>query len=128
MVEKVLTINTSRFTKFKLVDIVPITTAVIGAISGSLGTALVNDWRKRKSERLATYEDLINRYLFQVQDTAESLWHRFDNIANMGGRVIMENGYYEKDTLYALGCLLAYKRILLLDGVYSHMAANQTEI
>ena len=36
LVEKVLTINTSHFTKFKLVDIVPITTAVIRAISGSL--------------------------------------------------------------------------------------------
>jgi hypothetical protein len=102
-------------------DPIPIVTAIIGAVSGSIGTTLLNDWRKRKTERLFLHENLIHRYLLQVQDVVESLWYRFDNVKNRGGKVIMQQEYYEKSTLYALACLLAYKRILLLDGVYSQM-------
>ena len=30
----------------------------------------------------------------------------------------MQDAYYEVSTLYVLGCVLAYQRIFLLDGVY----------
>ena len=37
----------------------------------------------------------------------------------------MENSYFEESTLYAISCVLAFKRILLLDGIYLQLDDNQ---
>jgi hypothetical protein len=102
-------------------DISTLFPALIGAISGSLGGASINDWYRRKALKKTLHENLINQYLLQLQDFAESLWYRLDNIKNKGGHRIMNDIYFEETTLYALGSVLAYARIFLLDGVYSQM-------
>lgn len=39
----------------------------------------------------------------------------------LGAHLIKQDKYFEESTLYALACVLAYKRILLLDGIYSQI-------
>lgn len=102
-------------------DISSLFPALIGAVGGSLGAASINDWFRRRDSKRILHENLINQYLLQLQDSAESLWYRLDNIKNNGGRSIMEDIYFEETTLYSIGCVIACRRIFLLDGVYSQM-------
>ncbi len=95
-----------------------IVAALIGALFGSIGAAWYEYRRKHEDEIRLAREKLIERYLLQLQDAAESLWHRLKNVRERGGRTLMSDSYYEVSTLYALGRVLAYERILLLDGVY----------
>ena len=102
-------------------DITIIVSALIGAVGGSLGASFINDFLRRRAERTYLHEGLVNRYLLQLQDAIESLWYRLDNTSGIGGQELMEDSYYEVSTLYALACVFAFKRILLLDGVYSQL-------
>jgi hypothetical protein len=102
--------------------LVTIISALIGAGVGSLGATIINDLLRRRGERMALRKSLANRYLLQLQDVIESLWHRLANVKEGGGgEKHMEDEYYEVSTLYALACVLAYNRILLLEGVYSQL-------
>lgn len=94
--------------------------ALIGAIGGSIGGIIISNYLKEKSERESKRRSIIDTYLIQLQDFTETLWHRFNNIKNQGGRFVM-NSYFEESTLYSLGCILAYRRILLFEGIYSQI-------
>ena len=95
--------------------------ALIGAVIGSIGSNIVSHLLKQRSERESIRRSLIDKYLLQLQDAVDSLWYRFNNLSNLGGQQVMDEVYYEESTLYSLGCVLAYKRILLLDGIYSQL-------
>jgi hypothetical protein len=95
--------------------------ALIGAISGSLGGNIISDWLRRRNEKDLLRKTITDRYLLQLQDSIESLWFRLDSIKGRGGGLIMDNLYYEESTLYALGIVFAYNRILLLEGIYSQV-------
>jgi hypothetical protein len=95
--------------------------ALIGAAVGSLGAVLVQHGLSQRAELKRRREVLVQRYLCQLQDAVESLWYRLDNLANMGGRGVMKDPYYEYTMLYALGKALASERILILDGVYAQL-------
>jgi hypothetical protein len=95
--------------------------ALIGASIGSIGAVIAADWRKRKAETSQRREELVQRYLFQLQDSVESLWYRLDNLARRGGRFVMPDQYFETTTLYALGRVLAVERLLALEGVYPQL-------
>jgi hypothetical protein len=69
-------------------DIVPIITALIGLAGGSIITGLVTDWRTSKRERLAIHENLIHKIFLQLQDAAESLWSRFDNLSALYSTIL----------------------------------------
>jgi hypothetical protein len=99
--------------------LVAIITALIGAGLGSIGTVLIRDRLQRKAEAQAAQARVLQLYLLQLQDAVECLWYRLFNIYRKGGKSAMDEGYYETSTLYALGRVLAYERILLLDGVYA---------
>jgi hypothetical protein len=101
--------------------ITTIIAALIGATIGSMGATFSSDWLKRKGEKTTLREELIQRYLLQLQEALESLYHRLDNIKNKEASIVLEDIYFEETTLYALGCVLAYRRILLLDGIYSQL-------
>ena len=60
--------------------------ALIGAGIGSIGAVLVGDARKQRAERAERRELVVQRYLFQLQDSAESLWYRLKNLAYEHGR------------------------------------------
>ena len=94
---------------------------MIGAVSGSFGGNLISDYLRKRSERENIRKNIINTYLIQLQDAIESLWFRFYNIKDRGGRLVMSDKYYEHSTLYALASVLAYNRIMLLDGIYSQL-------
>lgn len=101
--------------------IITLLPALIGAISGSFGGNVISNYIKEKSERESKRRFIIDTYLIQLQDFTEALWHRFNNIKNKGGRMVMDNSYFEESTLYSLGCILAYRRILLFAGIYSQI-------
>jgi len=101
--------------------LLPLISAGIGAGAGSLGATLLGDALKRKSERRLLREKLVNNYLLQLQDAVESLWGRLINKGALLALKETTDPYFERSTLYALACLLAYNRILLLDGVYSQI-------
>jgi hypothetical protein len=95
--------------------------ALIGAGVGSVGAVLVADWRKQQAESTERREALVQRYLFQLQDSIESLWYRLENLARRSGRLVMQDQYFETTTLYALGRVLAIERLLALEGVYPQL-------
>jgi hypothetical protein len=63
--------------------------ALIGAVIGSLGAVLVEAHLKRRAEETARRQILVRRYLFQLQDAAESLWFRLYNL-NFPGRSVCD--------------------------------------
>jgi hypothetical protein len=95
--------------------------ALIGAMIGSVGSIFLDAWLRGNREKRRKRDELVQRYLLQLQDAMEGLWYRIDNLARRGGRKVMEDRYFEISTLYALGRVIAYERILLLDGVYPQL-------
>ena len=106
--------------------------ALIGAGVGSIGAEYLKDYFRRKAEQRneqlqheaeiqRVQKKLVQQYLLQLQDAIESLWYRLDNVKNRGGRAVMKDRYFEVSTLYALGRVLAYERILILDGIYPQL-------
>lgn len=61
-------------------DITTVISALIGALVGSLGSIVIGDLLKRKAEKIALQQKLINRYLLQLQDAIEALWYRLDTL------------------------------------------------
>lgn len=108
--------------------LVTILAALIGAVIGSLGSKFVEDRLRRADQTRQNRAQLVQRYLFQLQDATESLWFRFQNIQLRGGRAVMDDRYFEISTLYALGRVLAYSRILVLDGIYPQLNAFEAEL
>jgi hypothetical protein len=102
--------------------------ALIGASVGSIGAVIASDWRKRKAEMSQRREALVQRYLYQLQDSAVSLWYRLDNLERRNGRLVMDDQYFETTTLYALGRVLAIERLLALEGVYPQLATLYPEL
>lgn len=102
--------------------------ALIGASVGSIGAVIASDWRKRKAEIRERREALVQRYLYQLQDSAVSLWYRLDNLERRSGRLVMPGPYFETTTLYALGRVLAIERLLALEGVYPQLATLYPEL
>jgi hypothetical protein len=102
--------------------------ALIGAVIGSLGAVLVEAHLKRRAEETARRQILVRRYLFQLQDAAESLWFRLYNLNFRGGRYVMSDEYFANTMLYALGRVLAIERILALEGIYPELEALYPEL
>jgi hypothetical protein len=98
-----------------------ISASLIGAGLGSLGTKVYENLSRNRAEREELRREVVDRYLLQLQDGVDDLWYRLDNLKNRGGQVVMTNEYFEISTLYALGRVLAYERIFLLDGIYPQL-------
>ena len=99
-------------------DFITVIAALIGAVVGSLGAKLIDELLKRKAEAASLRQSIIYQYLLELQFAIDSLWHRLDTLKGPGSHNIHDK-YYEASTLYSLACVLAYRRILFLDGVYS---------
>jgi hypothetical protein len=95
--------------------------ALVGATIGSVGAVVIQSWLSAKSERRRQREAVVQRYLYQLQDSVESLWYRLKNLTDFGGRVVMEDEYFATSSLYSLGRVLALERILILEGVYPQL-------
>lgn len=113
-------------------EIAAIIGAAVGAIAtvtGVIAQALLKNRadaeerrEARESDRERQRRDLVQRYLFQLQDAVVSLRLRLENWARRGGQAWSESidpGYWDVTTLYALGRALAAERILSLEGVYA---------
>jgi len=88
-----------------------------------LGAVWLAERHRRSAEEEARRRSLVNRHLFQLQEAADTLWHRLANVRHRGGRYVMTDEYFSQSTLYALGRVLAVERILGLEGVYPELAA-----
>ena len=102
--------------------------ALIGASVGSIGAVIASDMSKRKAELRERREALVQRYLYQLQDSAVSLWYRLDNLHRRRGRDMMDDQYFQTTTLYSLGRVLAIERLLALEGVYPQLATLYPEL
>ena len=95
-----------------------ISSALIGAVIGSVGATFISNWLSRRGDKQRAYENVVQKYLLQLQDAVDSLWWRLHNLRDMGGRNVMEDSYYEISTLYALGKVLAFKYMVIVEGAY----------
>jgi hypothetical protein len=85
----------------------------------------------RNAESRARRQRLATRYLSQLQDAAESLWFRIDNLRDRAGAAWMDRhnpGYREISTVYAAGRYLALYRILTLEGVWADLIELDPEL
>ncbi len=81
----------------------------------------------RESGRERQRRELVQRYLFQLQDAVVSPRLRLENWAWRGGQTVSESvdpGYWDVTILYALGRALAAERILSLEGVYAAIESS----
>jgi hypothetical protein len=106
----------------------PVLAALIGAFIGSIGTAVVQEWLRSRREGGERREALVRRYLFQLQDAVEALWHRVYNVRHEGGKGAMTASYQASTTVYALGRVLAAERILTLEGVYPQLKHHYPDL
>jgi hypothetical protein len=102
--------------------------ALIGAFCGSIGTVAVQEWLRSRREHNQHREALVRRYLFQLQDAVEALWHRVYNVRHEDGKGAMTPSYQASTTVYALGRVLAAERILTLEGVYPQLKHHYPEL
>jgi hypothetical protein len=100
-----------------MAEVATVVAALIGAVIGSLGAVWLGEHQRREARRRV----LVGGYLFQLQDAAESLWRRLDNLKNRGGRAVMSETYFAQTTLYALGRVLAMERIMGLEGIHPEL-------
>lgn len=91
--------------------------ALIGALIGSIGAVFAEFWLSGRAKDKLARKQLAQKYLYQLQDAAESFWYRIDNLA-VFHRELRDDSYFELTTLYVLGRVLACERILGLDGIY----------
>jgi hypothetical protein len=99
-----------------------IVAALIGAFIGSVGAKLVEAAIASRTDVRRRRRAVAVRYLFQLQDAAESLWYRLDNAAHHGAKEVTTDAYLRTSSLYALGRVLCLERILVLEGGYSEIA------
>lgn len=93
----------------------------IGAIGGVLGILLKHVLELRRDSRRVR-EQLVGGFLYQFQDSVESLWHRLSNIAHNGGLSVMEDQYFETSMLYALGKVFALEHLMGAEGIYLQLS------
>lgn len=81
----------------------------------------IKEKKEELKEKQRRMHELVQSHLSQFEEIVSSLWYRHYNLLFMDGKIVMEtrdDDYYMHSHLYALACLLAYKRIFLLDGIY----------
>lgn len=95
--------------------------ALAGILFGSIGAVLLQHRLSGIRDAQQQRKNLIRGYLFQLQDSAEALSFRFQNLLTFGGRRVMTESYFAESTLYALGRVLAVERWFVLEGVYARL-------
>jgi hypothetical protein len=110
-------------------------TGIIGALSGAALQGFVSyrseqrrQAHEEEAQRRTRYEALVRRYLFQLQDAVEALWHRVYNLRHEYGEEAMTPPYLVATTIYALGRVLAAERVLTLEGVYPRLGELHREL
>ena len=101
--------------------------ALIGAVLGSLGGVLLEGLLEIRQSESVAKESLVQRYVYDLQEGAESLQWRVRNADKHGGVNKMPDEYYVTSTMYALCRVLAADRILIVDGVYTICDNNKAD-
>jgi hypothetical protein len=95
--------------------------ALGGIVFGSVGAVLLQHRLSQTSLALQQRRVLVEGYLFQLQDAAEALSFRLQNLLKYGGRSVMTESYFAASTLYAVGRVLAIERLFVIKGVYAQL-------
>jgi hypothetical protein len=107
-------------------NLVSLVGALIGAIGGSLGGNFLTHWLSQKTEKEKLSKYITDKYLIQLQYLLVSLYYRLYNMNQQGGSTFMKHikgndEYYIMSSLYILGAVLSYHRILVIEGIYSQI-------
>jgi hypothetical protein len=107
-------------------DLLALSSTLIAALFGSFVGNLIPELIKRKSEKEKLEKDITDKYLIQLQYIIQSFVNRLSNLSDKGGADYMkrktgDENYYILTTLYTLGSIFAYNKILLFEGVYSQI-------
>jgi hypothetical protein len=95
-------------------------TLLIAAIGGAITAAIQYGFR-RYGETQQQRREIVETQLLQLQNSAESLYYRAENLLNQSGKSIMDDDYYVKTSAFALGRLLAHEQLLISKGVYAKL-------
>lgn len=102
--------------------------SLIGAVIGSIGAVIIGKWMENRKVLIQERKNLVQCYLFQLQDAVEALWNRLDNLAHCYGKAAMDQEYFEASTLYAIGRVLAIERIMMLEAAYPQLEICYPEL
>jgi len=101
-------------------EIVVVISALIGAGVGSLGAQILSHKLTAKKEKQEEIDILNSKYFVQFQYAAELLYGRLENLT-LDTRERSDVTYLQQSTLYAICCVLAYKRLFYLEGIHFQM-------
>ena len=98
-----------------------VATALLIAASGGAITAAIQYGFRRYDETQQQRRELIETQLLQLQNSAESLYYRANNLLGWSGKSVMGDDYYLKTSVFAIGRVLAHEQQLIAKGVYAKL-------
>lgn len=95
-------------------------TLLIGAVGGAI-TAAVQYGFRRYGETQQQRREIVETHLLQLQNSAESLYYRANNLLDWAGKTVMTDDYYVMTSAFAFGRVLAHEQQLMAKGVYAKL-------
>lgn len=103
-------------------------TQLAALIFAALGTFLgagIQYFFQRHSAARQERREIIEVHLLQLQNAAESLFYRMNNLLDGGGRGVMKDEYFRTTSLYIIGKVLAQEALLGSQGIYAKLSYNE---
>ena len=97
-----------------------LTSLLIGAAGGAI-TAAIQFGFRRFAETSQQRREVVETHLLQLQNAAESLYYRVNNLRDWAGKSVMKEDYYRQSSAYIIGKVLAHESLLVSKGVYAKL-------
>jgi hypothetical protein len=91
---------------------------VLGLVSAGAGVLITKLW-ELQSEKRRERQEIVAKYLSQLQDAVDTLWSRMEGIRNSPSSYDFEGTYFQDTNVYAMGRVLAIERVIAERGLYS---------
>ena len=89
-----------------------------GAVFGGVLATFFSHFLDARNQATVQQSAITQKYLMPAQDAAEAMWFRLNNIKNQGGLEQMSPEYFQVSTLYAIGRLSAFARVIQAEGMF----------
>lgn len=96
---------------------------LIGAVGGAITAAIQYAFR-RYGETQQQRREIVETHLLQLQNSAESLYYRANNLLGWSGRSAMGDDYFVKTSAFALARVLAHEQQLTSKGVFAKLSRS----
>ena len=93
---------------------------LIGAVGGAITAAIQYGFR-RYGETQQQRREIVETHLLQLQNSAESLYYRANNLLDWAGKAVMTDDYFVMTSAFAFGKVLAHEQQLMAKGVYAKL-------